>query len=282
LYPAVSRGEPENADGSDGQASVSETAREESRLWFAKGGEAYASGDYAAAVSAFRRAYELLPAPALLFNIAQALRMNGSCEEAVTYYRLFEQGGVELPADFPQLAAQARHCAEEQRLASTRPQETESQRISGAQPAPPTVEQPALKSPSARPGATGTVPLVVSARPDAEAVAVDSGRWTTREWIGVSCLGLAVAGGATAIVLGLRAERAADETTELSDADEARWDDEARQNEEDGIAAGRWAVALTVGSAVAAGAGAWLLWSAPSDTSSVAVSPGGVRWSARF
>jgi tetratricopeptide (TPR) repeat protein len=47
------------------------------------------AGDYQAAVAAFKEAYVLAPSPGLLFNIAQAYRLAGNCDEAAWMYRRF-------------------------------------------------------------------------------------------------------------------------------------------------------------------------------------------------
>jgi tetratricopeptide (TPR) repeat protein len=54
-----------------------------------KGRKAHKAGDYTAAVSAFKEAYVLAPSPGLLFNIAQAYRLAGNCDEAAWMYRRF-------------------------------------------------------------------------------------------------------------------------------------------------------------------------------------------------
>ena len=52
-----------------------------------KGRAAHDAGDYNAAVAAFKEAYVLAPSPGLLFNIAQAYRLGGNCDEAAWMYR---------------------------------------------------------------------------------------------------------------------------------------------------------------------------------------------------
>jgi tetratricopeptide (TPR) repeat protein len=47
------------------------------------------AGDYQAAIAAFKEAYVLAPSPGLLFNIAQAYRLAGDCDEAAWMYRRF-------------------------------------------------------------------------------------------------------------------------------------------------------------------------------------------------
>jgi tetratricopeptide (TPR) repeat protein len=47
------------------------------------------AGDYAAAITAFTQAYVIAPSPALLFNLAQAYRLQGDCEDAALMYRRY-------------------------------------------------------------------------------------------------------------------------------------------------------------------------------------------------
>lgn len=46
-------------------------------------------GEYGKAIIAFQEAYVLAPSPALLFNLAQAYRLDGNCEDAAYMYRRF-------------------------------------------------------------------------------------------------------------------------------------------------------------------------------------------------
>lgn len=47
------------------------------------------AGDYVNAIAAFREAYVLAPSPGLLFNLAQAYRLAGQCDDAAWMYRRF-------------------------------------------------------------------------------------------------------------------------------------------------------------------------------------------------
>lgn len=53
------------------------------------GRKAYDLGRFDEAIGHFERAYEARPAPAFLFNIAQAHRQLGHCKEALFFYRLY-------------------------------------------------------------------------------------------------------------------------------------------------------------------------------------------------
>src|SRR5690349_21094377 len=54
-----------------------------------KGRAYHDAGDYMKAVAAFKEAYVLAPSPALLFNIAQAYRLAGDCDDAAWMYRRY-------------------------------------------------------------------------------------------------------------------------------------------------------------------------------------------------
>ena len=47
------------------------------------------AGDYPRAIAAFTQAYVIAPSPALLFNLAQAYRLQGNCDDAALMYRRY-------------------------------------------------------------------------------------------------------------------------------------------------------------------------------------------------
>jgi tetratricopeptide (TPR) repeat protein len=47
------------------------------------------AGDYRDAITAFTQAYVIAPSPALLFNLAQAYRLQGNCDDAALMYRRY-------------------------------------------------------------------------------------------------------------------------------------------------------------------------------------------------
>lgn len=54
-----------------------------------RGRAAHDAGDYGTAIEAFTQAYVMAPNPALLFNLAQAYRLEGRCDDAALMYRRF-------------------------------------------------------------------------------------------------------------------------------------------------------------------------------------------------
>ncbi|MDQ3366779.1 MAG: hypothetical protein M3680_15245 [Myxococcota bacterium] len=53
------------------------------------GREMHEKGEYARAIVAFKEAYVMAPSPALLFNLAQAYRLQGNCDDAALMYRRY-------------------------------------------------------------------------------------------------------------------------------------------------------------------------------------------------
>jgi len=59
------------------------------KMLAARGRAAHDAGNYNEAIAAFTQAYAMAPAPALLFNLAQAYRLQGNCDDAALMYRRF-------------------------------------------------------------------------------------------------------------------------------------------------------------------------------------------------
>jgi tetratricopeptide (TPR) repeat protein len=70
-------------------ALAQQSEQEQARDHYKKGLAAYNLGQYSEAAAEFEAAYRLFLDPALLFNIAQANRMNGELEKALNGYRAF-------------------------------------------------------------------------------------------------------------------------------------------------------------------------------------------------
>ncbi len=54
-----------------------------------KGRAFHDAGDYGNAIIAFKEAYVMAPSPGLLFNLAQAYRLQGNCDDAAMMYRRY-------------------------------------------------------------------------------------------------------------------------------------------------------------------------------------------------
>lgn len=62
---------------------------EKARQLAERGRHYHEAGDYEHAIAAFKEAYVLAPSPGLLFNLAQAYRLAGECDDAAWMYRRY-------------------------------------------------------------------------------------------------------------------------------------------------------------------------------------------------
>jgi tetratricopeptide (TPR) repeat protein len=59
---------------------------------YSEGAAAYARGEFPAAATAFRRAYELYPAPAMAFNLARVYERMGESDQAIHFFEIVQHG----------------------------------------------------------------------------------------------------------------------------------------------------------------------------------------------
>jgi tetratricopeptide (TPR) repeat protein len=251
-------------------ASTTENAAPSATQLFHQGRAAYDAGNYPAAVAAFQQSYELSKKPELLFNIAQALRRNEQCDEALAYYQRYQNAASgELPSDLDDLRREAERCAGRQHARA----QAESPRV------PVTSAERSAPVTSSRP-----TPVRAALVTDVQNVRRPSSSRT--RWLGASSVALGVAGTAVGVALAIDAARAADGTSYLSHAGGV-WNDSAAANERAGKAYARWSIALFATSALAIGTGSWLLLrSEPTAASRIALvpQPGGAAldWCSTF
>ena len=130
------------------------------RQHFELGLRNYKMADYAAAIREFKRAYELSPAPELLFNIGQAYRLGGDCDTALRLYRNY-LAEVPAPRNRAEVDTAITKCEEQQREGAARPSAAgTAPPPTPALPPPPTIAPaPAAPGPSpAQPSPTGASP----------------------------------------------------------------------------------------------------------------------------
>jgi len=66
--------------------------RTEARAHFKKGMDLIGNGKYEDGIDELKRAYDILPHPNVLYNIARAYVDMGDLENAVTYYKKYLEG----------------------------------------------------------------------------------------------------------------------------------------------------------------------------------------------
>ena len=123
---------PIAAHGDDARTGIPAKAR----TLADRGRAAHDAGDYTGAIAAFTQAYVIAPSPALLFNLAQAYRLQGNCDDAALMYRRFlaTNPGPEQRALAETHLASVERCMH--KIALHIPVETASIRLTAPPPAP--------------------------------------------------------------------------------------------------------------------------------------------------
>jgi tetratricopeptide (TPR) repeat protein len=97
------------------RAQGARTDQAQSKALYDEGSRAYKAGDYPRAIELFLAAYDLSHVPAILFNVAQAYRLAGTCDRALEYYRrsLEEEPEAANRAEVEERITEMERCAEE-------------------------------------------------------------------------------------------------------------------------------------------------------------------------
>ena len=137
--------------------------KEKAKLLHEAGLAEYQAGRYGAAVAAFRHAYKLVPAPGILFNLAQAYRLKGDCKSARHSYKKF----LKVSSDPGQTATAKEHlaglhCSDEAPAPATAPPPAPAPAPTTAAPLPAPAPAPA---PAPGPAAQPTPAPQVAAAP---------------------------------------------------------------------------------------------------------------------
>ncbi|MGH7327994.1 MAG: tetratricopeptide repeat protein, partial [Polyangiaceae bacterium] len=78
-------------------------ARSEARTHFKKGMESISNGRYEDGIAELQKAYEILPHPNVLYNIARAYAESGDLDNAVANYKKYLEGNPPDKADVTQI-----------------------------------------------------------------------------------------------------------------------------------------------------------------------------------
>jgi tetratricopeptide (TPR) repeat protein len=174
-----------------GRSALADDSAQAKEL-FKKAQAHYAVGEYQEAADAYQSAYKLKPDPALLFNAAQALRLAGKLDRAITLYRnylRFYPNAANADSVQAQIAKVEKQL-EAERAAATAPPAVASPVVD---PAPVT---PPLPPSAASPPAASEAPLLTATAPAPEPRPLYKKVWF---WGVVG--GVVAAGVVTAVVL---------------------------------------------------------------------------------
>jgi tetratricopeptide (TPR) repeat protein len=201
-----------------GPAALADDASRAREL-FKKGQAHYAVGEYEEAADAYQSAYKLKPDPALLFNAAQAFRLGGKLDRALTLYRnylRFYPGAANTDSVQSQIAKLEKQIETERAAASAPP--------AVSPPLEPAPIVTALPPPAAAPPASAEAPLLSATAPPPEP---EPRPLYKKAWFWGVVGGVAAAGVVVAVVLasggGGGAWNNLPEVRELRSGAVARW-----------------------------------------------------------
>ena len=152
-------------------SSVTAEQKKEMKEHYEKGQRAYDVGKYADAIDEYAKVYEIGGNPAMLFNIAQAYRLNNQPGEAVRFYKRFLQRAPNAPnrADVEQKIAELEKGEEKARTGTLPPTPAAPAAAPAAAaplaPAPPAPPPPATPPPPPAAAAAPPPPAPVAAAP---------------------------------------------------------------------------------------------------------------------
>ncbi len=224
--------------------AAAETPLEQAKALTKSGGIEFKVGHFEAALEAYSKAYQLVPTPALLFDIGQCHKMLGNYERAIFFFQgylrdkpdtpnrpvveqLIEESKHQLEAQRAQAAAEAQKKAEAE-------EQARKEAAQAAAPAPPPPEPP----PPPPPPPKGNATLRIT---------------------GLALAGAGVVALGTGTFFGLRANSDSSTISQLS-AQRGTWTAASQSTYDEGQSSAHIATGLFIAGGVAVAAGAVLVY----------------------
>ncbi|HVV53469.1 MAG TPA: tetratricopeptide repeat protein [Polyangia bacterium] len=258
----------------EARAQLSPQQKQEIHVHYQQATRAYDLGKYQEAIDEYQKVYEIDGDPVMLYNIAQAYRLNDQPQEAIHFYRRY----LQRSPDARNKDDVERKIAAQEKLIEERRKAAAAVSPPPPKPAPPPVT--AVVPPPAPP--PEAKPVVVSPPPPPPPPAPPS---TTGRVVGWSMVGAGVASGVVAVIEGVRAKDFADKVTQMSQSGTVTWNSTLAGYQSSGKTANIVAIACGIGGAVVAVAGAVVLItngpssppaasdSTPADSTNVSFAP---------
>ena len=195
--------------GRAAQAQLTPQQKQEIHQHYDRATRAYDLGKYPEAVDEYQKVYEIDGDPVMLYNIAQAYRLNDQPQDAIHFYRRYLQR-----------APDARNRDDVERKIATQEKVIEDKRKAAAAVQPPAPVTPVVKTPpkpveAPKPVEPVSPPPPILTAPVAPPPEPPS---TTRRIIGWSMIGAGVAADVVAIIEGIRAKNRGDQLTQMSNS----------------------------------------------------------------
>ena len=261
------------------RAQLTPQQKQEIHVHYQQATRAYDLGKYQEAVDEYQKVYEIDGDPVMLYNIAQAYRLNDQPQESIHFYRRYLQRSPE-----------ARNKEDVERKITAMEKLIEERRKAAAlvAPPPPKTEAKPVAVPEPPQPPPPVVPAVVVAPPAPPPPPPPS---TARRVLGWSMVGVGAASIAVAIVEGIKAKNRGDELTQMQGqpkvtppADLPVWDSNRNNIQSEGKTANIVAIVCGIaGTAVAVGGAIVLITNgssspandngAPATTNTVSFAP---------
>jgi hypothetical protein len=211
------------AGGTASAAELTPQQKQEMKILYERATRAYDVGKYNEAIEEYQKAYEIGGDPPMLYNIAQAYRLNDQPGEALRFYRRYLQRAPNARnrEDVERKIAELEKTVEDRRKAQAAappPVTTPPPTTTPITPvAPPAVTPPSLVGPPA-PGVAppATVPAPVTEVPTTPAPAAEPQGTSTRTIVSWIVVGAGVALGGAALYEGKVAQDKADSVGNMS------------------------------------------------------------------
>jgi len=203
------------ASGRSAYAQLTPQQKQEIHQHYDRATRAYDLGKYPEAVDEYQKVYEIDGDPVMLYNIAQAYRLNDQPQEAIHFYRRYLQR-----------APEARNREDVERKIAAQEKLIDDKRKAAAAVQPPPVTTPppppkpkveAVETPPPPPPPPPVVPIPPPP-PQPE------GPSTTRRILGWSMIGAGVAVDIVAIIEGVRAKNKSDQLSQVTSTNQAYYD----------------------------------------------------------
>ena len=207
-------------------AELTPQQKQDMKQLYERATRAYDVGKYNEAIEEYQKAYEIGGDPPMLYNIAQAYRLNDQPGEALRFYRRYLQR-----------APNARNREDVERKIAELEKIVEDRRKAAAAVAPPPVVAPP-PAPAPAPVTSPSAPVASPATPAPEGAgtaaggvgaqtppAEDEGPSRARKIVSWSLIGVGVATLGTGIVFGIMAKQKSNSVSDMSNlADKVRFD----------------------------------------------------------
>ncbi|HVY40635.1 MAG TPA: tetratricopeptide repeat protein [Polyangia bacterium] len=248
------------------RAQLTPQQKQEIHQHYDRATRAYDLGKYPEAVDEYQKVYEIDGDPVMLYNIAQAYRLNDQPQDAIHFYRRYLQRSPEARnrEDVERKIAAQEKVIEEKRKAAAAvqpPPVPATPKTTTPKPAPVVIEPPPPPPPT---------PIITTPQPVPEPEPPSN----TQRIIGWSMVGAGVAADVVAVIEGLRAKSRGDSLTNMQDPTNPPPFNESLQSE--GKTANIIAIVCGIaGTAVAVAGGVVLITNGSSSSSSDAPPSGG-------